>query len=89
MSLHAMPQRLISKIERMIDFDYRAMGLLAEIADEIRDPTLRAMMFGIIGDENGHIRFLRSLLLQAQHGPTDHYCKKYGNCRKNNNAKRF
>jgi rubrerythrin len=83
MSLRDLSPHLIATIEKVIDQDYRAMGMLAEIADEIRDPTLRAIVFGIIGDENGHVRFFRSLLSQATNSSTRHCCRKCGNRRNN------
>ncbi|MHB1418969.1 MAG: hypothetical protein ACYCX4_05175 [Bacillota bacterium] len=56
---------LISKFEQIIDHAIQVMGLLAEIADDIEDPALRASITSIIGDENGHVRFLTLLLSLA------------------------
>jgi rubrerythrin len=62
MSSDEMSPQLISKIVRIINHDIEAMGLLAEVAEDIRDPTIRALITSIIGDENGHIRFFTLLL---------------------------
>lgn len=75
MSLEEMSPQLISKIERIINHDIEAMGLLAEVAEDIRDPTIRALITSIIGDENGHIRFF-SLLLSPVMIKTRN-CKRY------------
>lgn len=62
MSSYEMSPQLISKIERIIDHDFEAMSLLAEVSEDIRDPTVRALITGIIGDEYGHVRFFTLLL---------------------------
>ncbi|MEN6462222.1 MAG: hypothetical protein ABFC94_12740 [Syntrophomonas sp.] len=62
MSSDEMSPQLISKIERIINHGIESMGLLAEIAEDIRDPTIRALITSIIGDENGHVRFFTLLL---------------------------
>lgn len=54
--------QLIAKIERIIYHNIEVMGLLAELAEAIRDPTLRALISSIIGEENGHVRFFALLL---------------------------
>ena len=59
MSSYEVSPQLISKIERIIDHDFEAMSLLAEVSEDIRDPTVRA---DIIGDEYGHVRFFTLLL---------------------------
>ena len=41
------------------------MGLLAEIADEIDDPSLRANITSIIGDKKDHRKFFKLLPLLA------------------------
>ncbi|MDD4171309.1 MAG: hypothetical protein PHQ94_03640 [Syntrophomonas sp.] len=65
MSSYEMSPHLISKFEQIINHDIQVMGILAEIADEISDPTLRAIITSIIGDENGHVRFFTLLLSQV------------------------
>jgi len=65
MSSYEMSPHLISKFEQIINHDIQVMGILAEIADEIGDPTLRAIITSIIGDENGHVRFFTLLLSQV------------------------
>jgi len=62
MSSYEMSPQLISKFEQIINHDIQVMGLLAEVVDDIVDPTLRAIITSIIGDENGHIRFFTLLL---------------------------
>lgn len=57
-----MSPHLISKFEQIIDHDMQVIRLLADIADDIDDPTLLAMITNIIGDEIGHVRFLTLLL---------------------------
>lgn len=64
------PQQLVSKIERIINQDIEAMGLLAEIAQDIRDPDIHALITSIIGDERGHVRFFTLLLSQVTTIPT-------------------
>ncbi len=54
---------LMSKFMQIIDYDIKVIGLLAEIAEDIDDPALRDILTSIIGDENGHIKFFRLLLL--------------------------
>lgn len=59
-----LPQHLISKFDQIIDHSIKVMSLLAEIAGDIDDPALLAIITSIIGEENGHVRFftlLRSL----------------------------
>ena len=50
------------KLKQITDLEFQAMGLLAEIVDDLDDPALRAIITSIIGDENGHIRFFTFLL---------------------------
>lgn len=54
---------LVSKIEKIISLDMQVLGLLTEMAENISDHTLRSLIIGLIGDENGNIRFLTLLLL--------------------------
>lgn len=59
-----LPQHLTSKFDQIIDYNIKVMGLLAEIAGDIDNPALLAIITSIIGEENGHVRFftlLRSL----------------------------
>lgn len=65
MSSYEMSPQLISKIKRIIDHNFEAMGLLAEVSEDIRDPTIRALITSIIGDEYGHVRFFTLLLSSA------------------------
>lgn len=65
MSSDEMSPQHISKIEQIIDHKIESMALLAEIADDISDPTLHALITSIIGDENGHLRFFTFLLAVA------------------------
>jgi hypothetical protein len=53
---------LISKMEQIMNHKIQIMGLLAEIAEDMREPVLNALITNIIGDENGHIRFFTLLL---------------------------
>lgn len=62
---YEMSPEFISKIERIIDNDIETMGLIAEIAEDIGDPIIRALLTSIIGDENGHVRFFRLLMSPA------------------------
>lgn len=59
---YEMSPEFISKIEMIIDNDIETMGLIAEIAEDIGDPIIRALLTSIIGDENGHVRFFRLLM---------------------------
>lgn len=78
MSSYEMSPHLISKFEQIINHDIQVIGLLAEIANDIRDPTLRAIITGMIGDENGHVRFLTLLLSLATTIPIrTTKCKRY------------
>ncbi|HNX28660.1 MAG TPA: hypothetical protein PKN87_04515 [Syntrophomonadaceae bacterium] len=77
--------RLVSQIEEIIDHDIFVMGKLAAIVDEIRDPVLRAIVTSIIGDENGHVRFFRSLLVHVKEGSPNHCCYRYNRTRKKSN----
>jgi hypothetical protein len=52
---------LISKFEQIINHNIQVIGLLAEIADDIDDPILLAIITSIIGDENSHIQFFTLL----------------------------
>lgn len=63
MSSYKLSWHSISKIEQIIYHDIQVIGLLAEIAKEIDDPTLNAIITSLIGDENHHIRLFRLLLL--------------------------
>lgn len=65
MSSYEMSPQLISKIERIINEDIEAIGLLAEVSEDIDDPTIRALITSIIGDKYGHIRFFTLLLSSA------------------------
>ncbi|MGI6307931.1 MAG: hypothetical protein ACOX1X_04875 [Dethiobacteria bacterium] len=56
---------LMSKLKQIIDLDIQAMGLLAEIVDDLDDPALRAIITSIIGDENSHVRIFTLLLSLA------------------------
>jgi rubrerythrin len=78
MSFEKMSPQLISKIKRINNHDIEAMGLLAEVAEDIRDPTLRTLITSIIGDENGHVRFFKLLLSSATIIPVrTRPCKTY------------
>ncbi|MDI9479960.1 MAG: hypothetical protein ACOXZ6_04650 [Syntrophomonadaceae bacterium] len=88
MPYYEMSPRLISKIEEIINHDVHVMGELAEIADYIDDPTLRAIIIGIIGDENGHVRFFRSLLTQVTPSSSHHRCHRHGDHLRRLNPKR-
>lgn len=65
MSPYEMSPQLISKIEQIINRDIEDIDLLAEIAEGISDPTIKALITSIIGDEYGHVRFF-TLLLSSQ-----------------------
>lgn len=52
----------ISKFEQIIDNNIQVMDLLAEIADDIDDPALHAIIISIIGDEKSHVRLFTLLL---------------------------
>lgn len=62
MSSYEMSPELISKFEQIIDHNIQVMGLLAEVAEDIRDPILHTLITSFIGDENGHVRFFTLLL---------------------------
>lgn len=85
---YEMSPQLISKIEDIINHDIQVMGELAEIVDHIGDPTLRAIITSIIGDENGHVRFFKSLLTQAEDNPSHHRCPRCGDNLGQSNSKR-
>lgn len=52
----------ISKIEQIIHHEIQIITLLAELANDVDNPTLSAVITSMIGDENSHIRLFALLL---------------------------
>lgn len=54
---------LVQIISQALTNEIHAVGLYADMAERIKDPNLRTLMYSIIGDEYGHARFLALLLI--------------------------
>jgi len=56
---------LREQFEMALEEELKSASFYCELADRVKDPTLKAILLGMVGDKYGHAKTLTALLIDG------------------------